>query len=223
MCSAKIRWAVHTRLIALAMRNSVILKCSFPLPFLQGCRLVIRYRGWWERSGACTTSFLAWPLSQRPRTRILVSGEACLSWVDQPGILAARKFLRRAWAVVEPCGKPSLVWVLYFQSWGLVLFRTYSASAQPGFGFGVAEPTHDRQGVLRGPAISCILLPGLVFVYIIIVRVKLCMFQLWVWFVRDVTYVVMSVSDCRSLMQRYNIRRSDVCTCNVVWAKQWKR
>jgi len=91
--------------------------------FLQGCHLV------------CTTSFLGWPQSQASVTHILVSGEACLSWVDQPRSLAIRTFLHRAWAVVGPCGKPNLVWVLYFQILGFGVFRMCLVSARPGFGF----------------------------------------------------------------------------------------
>ena len=89
-----------------------------------------------------------------------------------------------------------------------MLLGTCSASAQPNFGFGIAELTPDRRGVFRGPVISGILLSGLVFAYIITVRVKLCMFQLRVWFIRD---VVMSVSDIPSLMQRSIIRTPDIC------------
>ena len=131
--------------------------------------------------------------------------------------------LRRVWAVVEECDKPNLVWVLYSQIWVLELFSHILCVCS-------AELWVSRRGAdawsvrsISRAAISHILLQGLVLVYIIIVRVKLCMFLLWVWFVTDWTYVEMPVSDSRSFMQRCNIRRPDACACNVAWAKYWKR
>jgi len=103
------------RLIALAMRNSEILERSSPLPFFQGCRLVIHSRGWGNelRGVYCELSLLA--LEPAVRTRILESGEASPKfWVDQPGSRVALILFAESEQSSCRDGKPNLVWELYF-------------------------------------------------------------------------------------------------------------
>jgi len=102
----------------------------------------------------CEFSWLA--LEPAVRTRILDSGEASSKfWVDQPGSRAALIFFAESKQSSCHDDKTNVL-AIVFLNFGFVLFRTCSASAQPG-SVRVVESTHDWRGVFlsqRSPVFS---------------------------------------------------------------------